>query len=245
MLARLAPWNKYGTRTMASSSNIQNARPVRIFLLIDNRLLRETLIRLLHKKADLHLVGEGSSTGTDSADIRNAACNILVLDHLRALPQIDVRTGNEQQAEPAVHTILIGMEEDEQHFILGVRYGISAYLLDGASADDVVAAIRSVARGEAVCPPRLCLALFRYVARTIEAARVHEASEGRPSLTLRQQQLISLIGTGLTNKEIAAQLHLSEFTVRNHIHRIMKLVKAESRYEAVEAFRASFNAKPS
>lgn len=231
-------------KTMASTSTIQNAYRVRVFLIIDNRLLRETLIRLLNKKSDLHLVGEGSSTDRDTADIRNSACNILVLDHLRTLPQIDVRTGNEQQASPAVHSILIGMEEDEQHFILGVRYGISAYLLDGASADDVVEAIRSVARGEAVCPPRLCLALFRYVARTIEAAQVQDKAEARPSLTTRQSQLISLVATGLTNKEIASQLHLSEFTVRNHIHRIMKLVKAESRYEAVEAFRTALNAKP-
>lgn len=230
---------------MAISSNIQDGNPVRVFLLIDNRLLRETLVRLLIKKPDLHLVGEGSSTGTDPADIRKSACDILVVDHLRALSQLDARTANEQQAASAVHSILIGMEEDEQHFMLGVRYGISAYLLEDASADDVVAAIRSGARGEAVCPPRLCLALFRYVAQTIQAAWSRDQAEDRPSLTFRQQQLVSLVANGLTNKEIASQLHLSEFTVRNHIHRIMKLVKAESRYQAVEAFRSSLSAKPS
>jgi DNA-binding NarL/FixJ family response regulator len=230
---------------MASSSNLQNGNPVRVFLLIDNRLLRETLVRLLQKKTDLHLAGEGSSGGTDPADIRKSACNILVVDRLRALPQLDASKGHEPPADPGVRSILIGMEEAEQHFILGVRYGISAYLLDDASADDVVTAIRSVSRGEAVCPPRLCHALFRYVARTMRAAQVQEEAEDRPSLTLRQQQLISLVGTGLTNKEIASQLNLSEFTVRNHIHRIMKLAKAESRHEAVEAFRMTLNAKPS
>jgi DNA-binding NarL/FixJ family response regulator len=231
---------------MSSPAATQKSSPVRVFLLIDNRLLRETLIRLLHKKTDLLLVGERPSTEIDLADIHGSACQVLVLDHLRALPQIDGRAGEEQPAGPAMHRILIGMEEDEDHFLLGVRYGISAYLLDGASADDVVAAIRSTARGEAVCPPRLCLMLFRYVARTIEAAQTQERrSEDRPSLTLRQQQLISLVATGLTNKEIASQLHLSEFTVRNHLHRIMKLVKAESRHEAVEAFRMALHAKPS
>jgi DNA-binding NarL/FixJ family response regulator len=59
------------------------------------------------------------------------------------------------------------------------------------------------------------------------------------ALTIRQQQLISLVAKGLTNKEIASQLNLSEYTIKNHIHRIMKQVEAESRHEAVEAARAS------
>jgi len=60
----------------------------------------------------------------------------------------------------------------------------------------------------------------------------------KPDLTLRQQQLVSLVAKGLTNKEIASQLNLSEFTVRNHIHRILKQVDAESRSQAVEAIRS-------
>jgi DNA-binding NarL/FixJ family response regulator len=61
----------------------------------------------------------------------------------------------------------------------------------------------------------------------------------KPDLTLRQQQLVALVAKGLTNKEIAARLNLSEYTVRNHIHRILKQVDAESRSEAVETIRAS------
>jgi DNA-binding NarL/FixJ family response regulator len=61
----------------------------------------------------------------------------------------------------------------------------------------------------------------------------------KPDLTLRQQQLVSLVAKGLTNKEIATRLNLSEYTVRNHIHRILKQVDAESRSEAVDVIRAS------
>jgi DNA-binding NarL/FixJ family response regulator len=60
----------------------------------------------------------------------------------------------------------------------------------------------------------------------------------KPDLTLRQQQLVALVAKGLTNKEIASHLNLSQFTVRNHIHRILKQVDAESRSEAVETIRA-------
>ena len=60
----------------------------------------------------------------------------------------------------------------------------------------------------------------------------------RPDLTIRQQQLMVLVAKGFTNKEIASRLNLSEFTVRNHIHNILKQVDASSRSEAVETIRA-------
>jgi DNA-binding NarL/FixJ family response regulator len=65
-----------------------------------------------------------------------------------------------------------------------------------------------------------------------------QQAPSKPDLTLRQQQLVALVAKGLTNKEIASHLNLSQFTVRNHIHRILKQVDAESRSEAVETIRA-------
>lgn len=135
--------------------------------------------------------------------------------------------------------VLIGMEEDEEQFLTAVRSGVSGFLLNDASASEIVSAVRSVARQEAVWPPKLCLALMRSVAgstREMPAQLKPKASHG---LTLRQQQLVSLVAKGLTNKEIATQLNLSEFTIKNHIHRIMKQVEAESRQEVVEVVRAS------
>ena len=97
--------------------------------------------------------------------------------------------------------------------------------------------MRAVFRGEAVCPPQLCSTLFRFVAQVAREISLQN-SASKPDLTLRQQQLVTLVAKGLTNKEIASQLNLSEFTVRNHIHRILKQVDAVSRSEAVETIRA-------
>jgi len=130
------------------------------------------------------------------------------------------------------------MEENEEQFFTAIRSGISAYLLKDASADDVVAAVRSAARGEAVCPPRLCLALFRFMARIALETPVHNWEGPKAIITIRQQCLMALVAKGLTNKEIASQMNLSEYTIRNHIHRIMKRVDAGSRGEAVQAIRA-------
>ena len=106
-----------------------------------------------------------------------------------------------------------------------------------ASANDVVAAIRAVARGEAVCPPHLALLLFRYVNRLAKSAPIYRLRADH-GLTSRQQQLLALVEKGWTNKEIANSLNLSEQTIKNHIHRILRQVNAEDRYQAVEAVRA-------
>jgi two-component system, NarL family, nitrate/nitrite response regulator NarL len=134
-------------------------------------------------------------------------------------------------------TVLIAMEPDEDQSLAAVRSGVSGYLLKDASALEVVAAVRSVSRGEAVCPPQLCSTLFRFVAQIVSEVPAPVATS-KPDLTLRQQQLVCLVAKGLTNKQIASHLNISEFTVRNHIHRILKQVDAETRSEAVETIRS-------
>jgi len=208
------------------------ARAVRIFLLVGNRLLRDTLLRLFRKPADVSIVGQGSPSATASTDVQESNCDVILTDSIPATPVEDsmIHSG------PGAEVVLVGMEDDEEQFLSAVRAGSSGYLLKDASAADVLSAVRSVSRGEAVCPPRLCLSLFKWVAD--EARDTTRGSDSRPSLTIRQQQLVSLVARGLTNKEIASELNLSEFTVKNHLHRIMKQVDAESRHEAVESARA-------
>ncbi len=211
---------------------------VRVFLLIENRLLGETLVRLFRKRSDVSLVARCSAAGAGVVDVGNLQYDVLVLDHLRmaSLPSVHSDDGERTAAPPRI--VLISMEENEEQFFIAVRSGISAYLLKDASADEVVGAVRAAARGEAVCPPRLCFALFRFMARIALETPVQNCESSKAILTIRQQRLMVLVAKGLTNKEIASQLNLSEYTIRNHIHRIMKQVDAGSRGEAVQAIRA-------
>jgi DNA-binding NarL/FixJ family response regulator len=209
---------------------------IRAFLMIENRLLREALVRLFRKRPDLMVVGQTSPADETPLGILETECNVLVGDSL--LPSRLPADFFAKSKMPArVKIVLVGMEPDEEQFMAAVRYGVTGYLLQDASASDVVAAVRAVFRGEAVCPPRLCSALFRFVAQMAPEMPIQSATS-KPDLTLRQQQLVTLVAKGLTNKEIASHLNLSEFTVRNHIHRILKQVDAGSRSEAVETIRA-------
>lgn len=134
----------------------------------------------------------------------------------------------------AQKVLLVSMCDDTDQFLAAVRAGVTAYLLREASIKEVIEAVRSTFRGEAGCPPELCGFLFRQVAHMARSRSVPPLAE-RPTLTLRQQQLLGLVAKGHTNKEIASRLNLSEYTVKNHLSRIMKQVDAESRSQAVQA----------
>jgi two-component system NarL family response regulator len=209
---------------------------IRAFLLIDNRLLREALVRLFRKRPDLLVVGQTSSPDEAPLGILETQCNVVVGDSFLP-PRLPASLAAKSGTPAGFKIILVGMEPDEEQFMAAVRSGVTGYLLQDASASDVVAAVRAVFRGEAVCPPQLCSTLFRFVAQMARQMPLQNPTS-RPDLTLRQQQLVTLVAKGLTNKEIASHLNLSEFTVRNHIHRILKQVDAVSRSEAVATIRA-------
>ena len=221
---------------MESVSEIVPCSSIRVFLMMENRLLREALIRLFRKRSDLVVVGHDGPADKTTSQVLETQFDVLLIDSFQtAWPAAKIARKTEGQA--SYKAVLIGMEPDEELFMAAVRSGVMGYLLKDASASELVAAVRAVYRGEAVCPHQLCSTLFRFVAHMIEETPV-KRSGPRPDLTIRQQQLMVLVAKGFTNKEIASRLNLSEFTVRNHIHNILKQVDASSRSEAVETIRA-------
>jgi DNA-binding NarL/FixJ family response regulator len=210
-----------------------------VHLFVQNRLLREALVRLFQKRAGIAVAGKSHQSELDLDFLTATPCDVLLLDSLTP-----VCTGDGLQELfrrlPELKIVLFGMDEDRDNFLEAVKLGISGYLLNDASSEDIISAVRGVVQGEAVCPAKLCMALFQHVARGLSQKAIMADQEAclKAGLTFRQRQLMSLVAKGMTNKEIAASLSLSEFTVKNHIHRIMKQVEAETRYEAVDLMRA-------
>ena len=201
--------------------------------------MREALARLFQKQCDLIVVGQNSSRETLLRKVLMSGCDVLVLDSLEAI-SIQGLTQDLVRDRSRIKVLLFGMDEDVECFLKAVREGVSGYLLKEASSTEIVSAVRSVARGEAVCPNRLCMALFDQVSQNFRqrAGLADEEAGLRLGLTFRQRQLISLIAKGLSNKEIATNLNLSECTVKNHVYRIMKHVEAQSRHDAVDLIRS-------
>jgi len=209
---------------------------VQVFILAENRLLREALTRILGKKNDIVVVGASAFSPDVVEQISSVAPDVLLSDSA-AVALSDLRLISEVRAAiPGLKVVMIGMDADREIFLRAVRDGIVGFVLKDASAMEVAAAVRSVANNEAICPPGLCLALFESVAsRTGSASFVIRHNLG---LTRREQQLVQMISHGLTNKEIASQLNLSEQTVKNHIHRMLRKLGATDRLGAVEICRA-------
>jgi DNA-binding NarL/FixJ family response regulator len=209
---------------------------VQVFILAENRLLREALTRILNKKNDIRVVGASAFTPEIVQQIVAANPDVLLSDsaavalsQLRLVPEV-------RAVIPGLKVVMVGMEGDRELFLRAVRDGIVGYVLKDASAVDVAEAVRSVANGEAVCPPGLCLSLFEQIAKPRIQSN-HFVIRHNLGLTRREQQLVHMISRGLTNKEIASELNLSEQTVKNHVHRMLRKLGAGDRLAAVEICR--------
>jgi DNA-binding NarL/FixJ family response regulator len=206
-----------------------------VFLLAQNRLLREALSKILSKKESLQVIGSCAMTATSLEDIVLASPDVLVIDSFTMTSiQVQLVRDLRQQVDD-LKLVMIGMESDGQPFLRAIREGAMGYVVKDASAMEVAGAISTVASGDAFCSPQLCAFLFRFAAQQNQMPSFH--ARQRLGLTNREQQLVGLISQGFSNKEIANRLQLAEQTVRNHVHRMLRKLGASHRLEVVDICR--------
>jgi DNA-binding NarL/FixJ family response regulator len=210
---------------------------VDVFLLAENRLLRDVFARLLARKNDIHVAGVAAITPQIVLDVVAADPDVILCDSLGAALSSDGLLLDLRRNLPNVKILMFGMDCDPEKFLIAVHHGVTGYVLKDASAAEVASAIRAVSQGESVCPPSLCRVLFDHVASS-GAWQPGMQVRKNLGLTRREQQLVQLVSEGLTNKEIAARLYLSEQTVKNHLRRMLRKAGASDRLEAVEWWRS-------
>jgi two-component system, NarL family, response regulator DegU len=204
-----------------------------VFLLAENCLLREALLRVLRKKEDIVVAGAIPFSPSALEKVWAANADMVLFDSPSTAltgPRLASRL---RQAGERPKAIMVGMEEDEPTFLQAVGEGVVGYVLKDASATEIVRVIRAVAAGEAICPPRFSRSLFQCAARDVSFS-FKSPQKTKFGLSRREQQLVGSIRLGLSNKEIANRLSLSEQTIKNHIHRILRKVGATDRLEIVE-----------
>lgn len=201
------------------------SRTASVFILSDNRLFRESLGRILSKRGDVKVAASHGLSENAYEEALRLSPDVVVLDSIEFLFRSSAGKLR-RSTRSGLKMLLVAMEENEQVFLRAIRAGAMGFVAKDASALDVVTAVRCVARGEAVCPPKFCKFLFDCVA----AQAVGSSNDGaKADLTRRERQLVPMIEQGLTNKEIAQQLNLSEQTIKNHVHRILHKVGVENR----------------
>jgi DNA-binding NarL/FixJ family response regulator len=165
--------------------------------------------------------------------VADAKAHVVVIDPGRDTDALLQWLQEAHRMIPGLKVVVIDMEPDLQTFLRFVRVGVVGYVLRDVTAADLTQAVLCVASGLAVCPAELCMGLFQYVA---DQSRQAQAPSRRPQfrLTNRERQLLNQVRLGSTNKEIAAELNLSEQTVKNHMHRILRKLGVPDRLAAAE-----------
>jgi two-component system nitrate/nitrite response regulator NarL len=184
---------------------------------VELRLYREGLAELLDAHGDIEVVGVAGGDHRAVNETRHLRPDVVlvdmaIVDNIRIIRALGRRV-------PAVKVIALGLPETERSVIPCVEAGISAYVGRDSTLDDLAAAIRRAMRGEAECPPEIVASLFRRVA--VLATQRRDVSV-RAKLTRRELQIASLVTSGLSNKEIAGQLHIEVSTVKNHVHNVFE-----------------------
>ena len=135
---------------------------------------------------------------------------------------------------------LFPLQEDVAAF---VRAGAAGFIMKDASFDDFLQTIRAVAAGTDVLPPQLTGSLFGQIARHVVRRGTAPVLEG-VRLTERERQVIDLLGEGLSNKEIAARLHIAIHTVKSHVHNVLEKLALHTRLEVAAFSRSEGSPKP-
>lgn len=209
----------------------------RIFIVAYNRLLRESLGKLLAKRNDLKVVGQSAASTDVVSELVNSSADVLLLNSGGNLSNDLLIARIVRTRAPGVRVMMLGMSDDSREFLQCVRAGIAGYVLRDASSQRVLESVQVVCRGGAYCDGCLCKVLFNYFeksANSLPSSTVRESL----GLTQREQEFIPLLARGASNKEIANQFCLSEQTVKNHLYRMKQKVGAANRTAIVHLCRS-------
>jgi DNA-binding NarL/FixJ family response regulator len=206
--------------------------PIRVLLVDDQALFRESLALLLGTQPDLQVVGEAVNGEAALAQLASARPQVVLMD-LR-MPILDgVAATRRLRAEyPDVQVIALTTFDDDADVFAALRAGAIGYLLKDVSGATLFDAVRAAARGESFLPPAIATKVVAGITRMAEApqAQPHSLSE-------RELEIVRLLAQGATNREIAAALVVAEGTVKNHITNILGKLQVETRTQAALAAR--------
>jgi len=206
-------------------SEAASGAPIRIAVADDHPVVREGLVAMLETQPDFAIVGSATS-GTDAlALVESANPDVLLLD--LEMPELDgvgvLRALRESGAR--VRAIVFTVFDTDERIIAAVEAGAAGYLLKGAPRADVFSAVRIVAAGGSLLAPLAASAVLRRVRG--------ELPPTAPSLTMRERMVLEHLARGLGNKQIAAQLGITERTVKFHVSSVFTKLGAANRTEAV------------
>ncbi|MFC8275260.1 response regulator [Streptomyces sp. NPDC057271] len=203
---------------------------VRVVLADDQPLVRNGLRVLMADAPDIDVVGE-AGTGAEAIQlVRDTEPDVAVMDiRMPGMDGIEA-TGLITAAAGATRVLVLTTFDDDEYIYGALRAGASGFLVKDMALDDILGAIRVVAAGDALIAPSVTRRLI-----TEFAARPEPASHPRPvgNITQREREVLTLVGRGMSNSEIAAHLYISVATAKAHVARLLTKLEARDRVQLV------------
>ena len=207
---------------------------ITVLLADDHSLIRKGFRLILEAEPDMEVAGEASD-GTMAVSMVSALRPDVVLMDVRMPGRDGIAATRDIAAAGLRSKVLILTTFDLDDYVYaGLRAGASGFLLKDTQPDDLVAAIRTIASGDAVLAPGATRRLIsEFTSRPAEQPAGRRAEQIRDALTSRELEVFALIAEGRSNSEIAAGLHLSAGTVKIHVGRILAKLGLRDRIQAV------------
>lgn len=207
---------------------------IRLAVIDDHPLMRDGVALTLGREEDFEVVASGASAADAIRIAEEHQPHIMILDvnmpggGLTAARQIAT-------SSPAIRLLFLTVSERQEDVTAALEAGVRGYILKGISGPDLVKTIRSVAGGETYITPDFAARLLAMPAVKTKAGDA--SGMARPDLSAREEQILESVALGLTNKEIARKLALSEKTVKHYMSGVLQKLSARNRVEAIVASR--------
>jgi DNA-binding NarL/FixJ family response regulator len=202
----------------------------RILIVDDHPLVRSGLRSLLERNAEFKVVGEGAD-GYEAIELATLhAPDVILLDV--AMPRLNGTDAAQYIREklPSARVIMISMHADESYVLRALKSGVRGYLLKASPESDVLSAIRAVARGQAYFSPAITKMLVEEYVSEMNRRGIEDSYD---LLTLREKEILQLLVSGKSNRDISATLNVSIPTVETHRNNIFQKLHLHSLPELI------------
>lgn len=212
---------------------------IRVLLVDDQKLLRQGIQTLLELEPDLEVVGTAENGRDAIAAVERLRPDVVLMDV--RMPELDGVAATRVLSErlPQVGVIILTTFDDDEYVFEGLKAGARGYLLKDVSSDDIAAAVRTVAAGGALIQPSIARKVVAEFSR-LAAGSIGNSAAGEPPvdsllqpLTERELDVLRALASGLSNREIADKLVITEGTVKNHVSNLLSKLDVRDRTQAV------------